>query len=115
MHELGIVFRILDMVRDIAAENRLEEVSSVTLELGEVSGIVFEQLQSCWNWAVKKEDPPLRGAALCLEQIPAVTVCNACGKTYPTVQHGKRCPHCGSTDTVLLTGNEVAVKEIEAR
>ena len=115
MHELGIVFKILDMVRGIAAENALAEVSSVTLELGEVSGIVFEQLQSCWDWAVKKEAPPLRGAALRLEQIEAVTVCNGCGKTYSTVAHGKVCPGCGGADTVLLRGNEVAVKEIEGQ
>ena len=50
-----------------------------------------------------------------VRRIDAVTVCNACGKTYGTVAHGKVCPHCGSADTVLLRGNEVELEEIEAK
>jgi len=54
------------------------------------------------------------GAELKIETLPAVTVCNACGKTYGTVEHGRICPYCESEDTVLLKGNEMSIKEIEA-
>jgi len=60
---------------------------------------------------VKKSDL-LRGSVLTAEILPAVTQCGGCGKTYPTVEHGKICPHCGSDDTWLLTGNELSIKEI---
>ncbi len=40
MHELGVVFRVLDMVEEVAAENELTEVESVTLELGEVTTVI---------------------------------------------------------------------------
>ena len=36
MHELGVVFHVIKMVEEIVSENNLTEVSSVTLELGEV-------------------------------------------------------------------------------
>ena len=52
MHELGIVFHMIKTVERIAEENVLTSVSSVTLELGEVSGVVPHELKSCWNWAV---------------------------------------------------------------
>ena len=52
---------------------------------------------------------------LIVETIPAVTFCENCEKTYGTVEHGKTCPHCGSPNTYLLTGNEFNIKEIEAR
>ena len=52
MHELGIVFHMIKTVERIAEENVLTSVSSVTLELGEVSGVVPHELTSCWNWAV---------------------------------------------------------------
>ena len=42
MHELGIVFHMIKTVERIAEENALTSVSSVTLELGEVSGVVLE-------------------------------------------------------------------------
>ena len=49
MHELGIVFNIIESVEQVAAENGIARVSTVTLELGEVSGIVPEYLADCWR------------------------------------------------------------------
>ena len=46
MHELGIVFHMIKTVERIAEENVLTSVSSVTLELGEVSGVVPHELTS---------------------------------------------------------------------
>jgi hydrogenase nickel incorporation protein HypA/HybF len=45
--------------------------------------------------------------------IAAVTVCNDCGRTYGTIEHGKVCPHCQSPNTVLLRGNEVEIDTVE--
>ena len=63
----------------------------------------------------KTVTPQLDGTQkITLEVIPAVTYCGSCEKTYPTVQYGRTCPHCGSGETWLLTGNECTIKEIEA-
>lgn len=113
MHELGIVVYVIEAVEKVAAEQALTKICRVTLEIGEVSGIVPDYLIDCWNWSVKRgETELLHGAELCFEQLPAVTICNTCGQTYPTVAHGRICPHCQSPDTVLLTGNEISIKEI---
>lgn len=111
MHELGIVFNIIDSVEEVAAANGLSRVSSVTLELGEVSGIVPAYLTDCWNWACKKK-PLMEGCELVLETVPALTYCEDCGQTYGTVEHGKTCPHCGSGNTYLVQGQETVIKEI---
>ncbi len=113
MHELSIVFSIIDTVEEVGLENGLTSVSVVTLTLGEVSGVLEDYLQDCWRWAADRSDL-LSGARLEVERLDAVTVCNACGRTYATVEYGRTCPHCGSGDTVLLRGNEVEVKQIEA-
>ena len=113
MHELGIVFHMIKTVERIAEENALTSVSSVTLELGEVSGVVPHELTSCWNWAVAQTEG-LKGAELKIETIPAVTLCESCNRTYPTVPQGRVCPLCGSEETVLVRGNEINLKEIEA-
>ncbi|MBP8640846.1 MAG: hydrogenase maturation nickel metallochaperone HypA [Oscillospiraceae bacterium] len=113
MHELGIVFSIIDSVEKIGEENSLIKVSSVTLEVGEVSGIVPIYLTDCWSWAVEKSQL-LKGSQLKIETLNAVTFCNNCEKTYPTIEHKKICPYCQSEDTFLLTGNEVNIKELEA-
>jgi len=43
-----------------------------------------------------------------------VTICNACGKTYPTVEYGRTCPYCGSGETVLQQGNEFQIRDVTA-
>lgn len=113
MHELGIVYHIVNRLEELAKEKKLTKIQSVTLELGEVSGIVHSFLTDGWNWTVKKH-PVMSEAELKIETLPAVTVCNSCGKTYGTVEHGRTCPYCKSEDTVLLKGNEMSIKEIEA-
>ena len=113
MHELGIVFHIIDTLEKVGQENKLKHVSKVTLELGEVSGILNDYLQDCWKWAAAKSEL-LPGAVLTVETIPAVTVCEDCGQQYPTVQFGRTCPHCQSPRTHLLQGHEMLIKEIEA-
>lgn len=112
MHELGIVFYIIRDVKEVAGQNRVSHVSKVVMNIGEVSTVVPEYLTDCWRWAADKEEL-LKGCELEVLATEAVTVCNACGKEYGTVEHGRICPYCGSPDTVLLRGNEVEIKEIE--
>ncbi len=111
MHELGVVFHIADAVVKVAEENGVSKVNKVIVEIGEVSTVVKDQLIDCWNWNAKRTGV-LDGAELSVIDIPAVTYCEDCGKTYPTVEYGKTCPHCGSGNTYLVSGNEVVIKEI---
>lgn len=113
MHELGVVFSVIKTVDKIAIENEMESVASVTLELGEVSTVIPEYLHDCWKWAVEKRSQKMKEAKLKIEKIDAITFCEDCKETYPTVEYGKKCPHCGSEHTYLLQGNEFNIKEIE--
>ncbi len=113
MHELGIVFHIIRTVDGACRDAGVHRVSAVTLQLGEVSGVVPRYLTDAWAWAAAK-NPLVAGAELKVEEIPALTFCEGCGQTYGTVEHGKVCPHCGSEKTYLLQGQEVMVKEVEA-
>ena len=106
MHELGIIVHIAKTLDQVAAENELKKIGSVTLDIGEVSGIVPEYLEDCWNWYTKKE-PIIQGTKFLYEIIPAVTWCDDCKQTYPTVQY--------SGKTWLQQGNEINIKQIEAR
>ncbi len=112
MHELGVVFHIADAVTDVAKQNNVSKVKKVVMEIGEVSTVVNDQLIDCWNWNANRTDL-LRGCEMEIVTIPAVTYCEDCKKTYPTVKYGKICPYCKSERTYLLEGNGVAIKQIE--
>ena len=113
MHELRTIYYVIDTVEKLAAENDLKEVASITLEIGEVSGIIPEYLSDFWLYARKKTEL-FKETELKIEPIKAVTYCQDCAQTYPTIPQGKICPHCGSGNTFLITGNEYNIKEIEA-
>ena len=115
MHELGVVFHVIKTVENVAKENGITEIKSVTLEIGEVSTVMEDYLRKCWKWSVEKKSTMLMQTELLVETIEAVTYCEDCGQTYRTVDYGKICPHCGSEHTYLIAGNEFNIKEIEAR
>ena len=62
MHELGIVFHIIRTVEDVARQNDVTRIRRVTLQLGEVSGVVESCLQDCWKWAAAKSVRKFRPA-----------------------------------------------------
>ncbi len=112
MHELGVVFHIIDDLKSVADENKIEKIAKVTVELGEVSTVIPHFLTDCWKWASDKQDF-IKGTELLIETIPAITQCEDCGKQYGTIAHGRICPFCQSERTYLVQGNEFMIKEIE--
>lgn len=113
MHELGTVRYVIRTVEQICEEQKLTKVASVTLEIGEVSGILTDYLLDFWKWVTPKTRY-LQGAQLKIKTVDAVTYCDDCRKTYPTVKYGKMCPFCKSEHTWLLAGNEYNILEMEA-
>ena len=113
MHELGIVMHVAKTLSEIAEENKLTKIGSVTLEVGEVSGILLDYFTDCWDY-FKVKNPVIAEAEMKIETIPAITFCEDCKQEYETVKYAKICPYCHSEHTFLLQGNECNIKEIEA-
>ena len=40
MHELGVVFSVIDNVKRVAKENEANHINRVTLQIGEVSTVI---------------------------------------------------------------------------
>ena len=113
MHELGIVVKVLEQVDEVAEQYSAEKILKVTMEVGEVSTIVPDLFTDAFDWA-KKRTRFAQDAELEMILIEGRTYCQNCGETYKTTDHGKQCPHCGSFETYLLTGDQVVIKDITA-
>ena len=70
MHELGIIVHIAKTLDQVAAENELKKIGSVTLDIGEVSGIVPEYLTECWEF-YRKKNPLIAECEMKIESLPA--------------------------------------------
>ena len=113
MHELGVVFHLIDAVQDVAVDNNLEKIESVEIDLGEVSGVVDYMLLDCWKWAKSKRGN-MKDCTLHINKIKAVTYCEECNTYYKTTKFGRQCPVCGSSKTYLTQGNEFIIDSIVA-
>lgn len=112
MHELGIVVRVIEQVEKVAEENNVKCVSRLTLEVGEVSAVVPSLFTDCFEWS-KKKTKYMQDCELNLIVLEGISYCQDCQETYSTTEYAKKCPHCGSDNTYLVTGNEITIKDLE--
>ena len=113
MHELNIVMEVVKQVDRLAKEHHVEKVKSVTVEVGEVSGVVKEYFVDAFDW-MRKKNELLKECELNYITIEAITYCEDCKHTYPTTKYAKECPYCHSTKTYLVSGRDFMIKEIKA-
>ncbi len=114
MHELGIVVHVIKQIEDLAKTQKVEKVVELTLEVGEVSGVVKEYFVDAFEWA-KKRTEYMKDCKLNLIIIQGITFCEDCKKTYSTTEYGKECPYCHSTNTYLVTGKDVMIKNVKVQ
>lgn len=112
MHELGIVMNVIKQVEQVAEQNGVKQVCKLNMEVGEVSSVVPELFCDCFEWA-KKKTTYLQQAELELVILQGISYCRDCQNTYSTTAYAKTCPHCGSGNTYLVTGNEINIKDIQ--
>ena len=74
MHEMGIVMHLAKTLDELAEEQHITKIGSVTLQVGEVSGIMTELFTDAWDY-FKGRHPVLAESELKLETTPAVTYC----------------------------------------
>jgi hydrogenase nickel incorporation protein HypA/HybF len=108
MHELSIVTGVVEICEQHAAGRR---VLAVTLAIGDLSGVVPEALEFCFEAATK--ETLLDGARLEIERIAATGFCAACGEVSVVEGFIDPCPRCGGFPLEMRSGEEMRVKELE--
>jgi|SRR5579863_2083677 len=111
MHELSIAMSILELVQK-ESEQREVEVCAVHLRLGELSGVAKEALLGSFEMA--REDSPLKGVRLIIEELPVLIFCATCQAQRPisSVQLFC-CVECGTPSGDVVQGKELEVVALE--
>lgn len=112
MHELGIMYHIIERVKKVIEENQLTEVETIVLQVGEFSSVIPRYLHACYPAAV--DGTILENTKLEVEILTANGICKACGKVYGLEEHSGKCPSCGGNDYEVISGTEFYLKEIRA-
>ena len=90
----------------------MEHLRSVTVEVGDLSGVVPHFLLDCWEAVTA--DTELAGVRLLLHAVPATARCEDCGSVFVVDTASLRCPDCGGDKLTPLSGQDLTIAEIEA-
>jgi hydrogenase nickel incorporation protein HypA/HybF len=110
LHEIGIVKAMVKTVLDYAAENGVDSVSEIVMDVGELSLVVPDYLEKLYPVVVK--DTPLKDTRLVIEIVPGLAECEDCDAVFNVVECEGICPDCGSQNKTVLSGKDCTIKEI---
>lgn len=108
MHEMSITQSVVEICLTHAGGRR---VTDVVLEIGELSGVVPDSIEFCFEACSK--GTLLEGARLTMDIVPAVGCCPSCGRQVPVKSHFDPCSNCGGFGLAIESGEELRVKELE--
>ena len=119
MHELGLCDALLKKVKQIAEDNELEGVNSVSLDIGTLSGVVPGTLSGvvpnfmtdCWEAVI--DGTPFAETKLLIRSVPGIAQCLDCGLSFEANLEKLVCPACSSLKLNPVSGRDMTITEIE--
>jgi hydrogenase nickel incorporation protein HypA/HybF len=111
MHELAIAQNIFEIVQQSVPEEKAAAVRSVRIRVGQLSGVVPDSLDFCFNVIIG--ETKMQKASLAIEQVPTVSRCRDCLHRFFVEDFVFSCPACRSANLELISGKELEVVEIE--
>ena len=105
---MSYITKIVGLAIESAEENQLNNVSTVEIEVGEMTGALPELLEKAYREVIP--DTPLKNSVLKIQLVPVTAVCDSCGSTYhPAKDNDYCCVNCGSKKSRILSGREVTL------
>lgn len=114
MHELSYAIQLVSSLEDYAEANNLTLISSVSVTIGEATGVIPSYLVECWPVAIE-DSSLLNKAELKTEYLLSQGCCHNCKKEFAITENNGKCPNCGNEDYEIIQGNEFEITEITAK
>lgn len=109
MHEYSIVQSLIDRVEAEVKKNGATSVASLTVRIGEISGVDARLLKTAFD--TFREKTICAAAELTIEDVPAVWKCPVCGEP-PKAGGPLRCFACNQP-AKLVSGDEILLAHLE--
>lgn len=113
MHEMSLAQSIVEIVENVSKQNGNKPVVSITLKIGELSGVEIQSLMQSFKIAAL--DTVMENATINIESPEGTAWCMLCAKTVPLHKIGDACPECGGFQLKINGGNEFRVSELELK
>lgn len=111
MHELSIARNIISEVEDAATRNDVSDITSVTVQVGRLCGVVAGALT--FGFELAREGTLLAEAELIIEDEPVVVWCPEGDHTVELSEMIFRCPDHGCQTPEILSGKGMEILRFE--
>jgi hydrogenase nickel incorporation protein HypA/HybF len=111
MHELGIAQNILEIVQQSVPKDQAKSVRDIRIRIGQLSGIVPDSLDFCFNAIINNTD--MQQARLSIELISTLSQCKKCAHRFEIKDWIFSCPACQSVNIELVSGKELEIVDIQ--
>jgi len=111
MHELAICQALMEQVERIASEEQADQVLTIHLAIGPLSGVEPRLLEQAFY--VARAGSIAANAELVTESMPVQVSCSQCGQLSDALPSRLVCGHCGDWRTRLASGDEMNLLHIE--
>ncbi|MBU1913053.1 MAG: hydrogenase maturation nickel metallochaperone HypA [Candidatus Omnitrophica bacterium] len=111
MHEYHIVEGMVKQILEKAKNSDAKKITSVTLILGELSGLQEESIRMYFN-NLSKENI-LEGAKLIIKPVKSKLKCKDCGEIFEHQETDFNCPKCRGLGVLMSPGKEFYIDNIE--
>lgn len=111
MHEMSIVAGVLDAATVSARDAGAERVTRITLRIGDMTEVIDEALEFAFE--ALTEGTICEGAELEVIKVSPRSLCLECAEEFDHDRFHRICPLCGSYETKLVQGRELAIESIE--
>jgi hydrogenase nickel incorporation protein HypA/HybF len=111
MHEMSLCESILQVLEQQAEAQRFSKIKTVRLEIGALAGVEIEALR--FSFDVVAHGSLAESACLEVIEIPGQAWCMPCGCNVRVNQLYDECPHCGSHQLQINSGDQMRIKELE--
>lgn len=101
----------MSQIETIARDNHASQVVSITLGMGQLSGVEERLLKHAYP--VASAGTIAEGAQLIIRSTPACVRCTTCGKESTVTPNHLVCGHCNDWRTELISGDELLLIQVE--
>jgi hydrogenase nickel incorporation protein HypA/HybF len=110
VHELSLCDDLLSQVVAIAQQHQAQSVESITINIGALSGIEPSLVDTAFS--LLKAGTVAELAKLIIHNAPVIVSCPHCNTQSEVAANRLLCPECQSTDTTLISGDEMILASV---
>jgi len=112
MHELAIAQCLIDSASAALPSKTSGHITALKVQLGALAGLSKDEL--AFGFQVVSTGTAFAGAALEIEELPAVIHCLHCNANYSVSDLAAfYCPFCNNADVQIVQGKELTLRSIE--